>query len=210
MAGSQIRTYRSARMVVSGTLPGNEIFTTGFWVQVFDPSETAKQLLDSMNGPTTNGIIQQIQAQNGPDVVTNRMAVYLYPPGAAVASDHAEVAFQLAGTAQGAPLPNQCSLVVSLRTSVPSARGRMYLPLTRGDLPAATHQVSNQDVDQCETNALSTFNAINALTQDPRVLVRSTNGDIVQRIIVDSRVDIQRRRANKQTIAYRKTGTVTL
>lgn len=145
--------------------------------------------------------------------VATGVDVYYYPayPGKATISASADYS-PFRGPNTGDNIPSQCSLVVTLRTATTgrSGRGRVYLPFTRAAQLQTDGQVGVGAIASV-ADAFKGFSdsVIGAMSgslpgyQGPYV-VSGTHGvaNAVTRFIIDSKVDTQRRREDKQAAHY--------
>lgn len=102
-----------------------------------------------------------------------------------------------------AHLPNQCALVTTLQTGLAGRRnrGRMYLPVT-GVTVQPTAQLSIGQATEVNNGWQTFFNDVNA-SDTGGIVVVSTTGSVahdVTGVKTDTRLDIQRRRAEQQAI----------
>lgn len=160
-----------------------------------------------------------IKALNGSNTTRTGSGVYVYPAGDTVASTVARstLGSPVAGTAAGNPLPTQVAAVCSLRSDIAGrrGRGRCYTPITGASL-------TNNQLSSANTSAISgaykaLLNSINAYTSPSNnvatlhatVLSRAEgNGHAVSSVVVNSRIDIQRTRADKVGALYTVTDTI--
>jgi hypothetical protein len=187
-----------AKHVISGTMPTGEIFQTAFWIggaaapSISDASEQSFAANTQMQA-----VFTAMKAIMGSGTVITALDGYGYTGGGG-ATSHGHAPLNIPGTS-ATPHPNQCALVVTLRTAVSSrnARGRMYFPATgiqmpAGGGPAATGS-QNALVDAVA--ALATW----AGGTNPMVVVSQTLTAThpVTSVSADNIVDTQRRRRNK-------------
>jgi hypothetical protein len=200
------RPANTLRVALVGQLPNGENFQTGFWL-----SYTGAIAAGSMQG-IADAIAAAfvanssfIRAMTTPTTIYQAIRVYRYTAaGPAPADAIAEAEINLPGLVTGNFLhPLQIALVATLRTGSVGRRyrGRMYFPLNAGDLPG--HQASQVLIDGLADNVADWFNAINISdSAQMEVVVMSEVGSMtneVTQIDVDSRCDVQRRRANQET-----------
>lgn len=210
----------SARIVFSGALPGGEVWSSGFWMATVTGDFINQAGLDSMVmaasaqfGETSSTGVLRTAAADIWNLQTTwtKTTGYLYTGAATAAyiSEHT-LGTPLAGSA-GHNLPNQCTTVLSLRTGLPgrSNRGRMYVPCT-GALLGNDGELSSAVTTELSGHAGSSFTALNELGYAPAAVVSGTHTThrAITDVIVDSRVDIQRRRANSQSITLAVTTPV--
>lgn len=160
-----------------------------------------------------------------PDQAYDKVSVYAYPSGATKAAYGADASFAGSGLVGTGTARNalQCSLVATLGTGHrgSSYRGRIYLPFT-GKTFGTNHQAQNADVDAIQAALAGTANNQNLLDDFRRAGIQhndtSANAVVWSRhlgiaspitsVRVDSRIDIQRRRAGKQVASYAKQGAL--
>lgn len=204
-----------ARVSLQGHLGQGEIFDTGFWVEAGDintaaeANDLAADVAADFETQALAVAVGYLDGFSGYD----RVRVYAYPTGGPNASYVGEAPIANgAGVNSGPQLPLQCCIVVSLRTPLAGrrSRGRMYIPINQGTL--TTHQLT---LAQCQAMADAFgnfFETVNDTAANREVVVVSQVGtggiSNVDRVTVDSLVDIQRRRANDQTELYNATSPV--
>lgn len=204
-----------SRNVISGALPNGEMWATSFWCDEAPSDQAATQTQAnkiaadlnarwSVTGSPTNF------ASSGTTFST--LTTYSYLDTTGKAKYVAEAA--LTGTSSNTQsCPNQVSIVTTLLTGNAGRRnrGRMYWPcnappgMTNGELPSAW-------VDNLAAWLSGTITAVNGDLGGQHVCVLSQVGGTshsVNAVKVDSRFDIQRRRADREHPAYQKTVTVT-
>lgn len=204
-----------SRHVLSGHLSGGEIFQTGFWVSEA-PSDAAATTADAQAVATylnahwidPGSPVSLLDSAAGYDKIT----VYSYPNGGPDASYVGEAALTGAVGSGTQSLPDQCALVVSLHTGMSGRRhkGRMYTPMTKGTV-ATGGQLAGSFTNNVATWWGATFAGINSAVAPGFVVVLSQIAGSAQRVTsvaVDTRVDIQRRRADRITPATTSTATV--
>lgn len=197
-----------ARISLTGTLIQGEQFDTSFWVAGGVPANQA----DANDLAAQVAAIPQLTTigAGGPRTMIDttsaytEVRVYSYPTGGPTATFIGSAPITPGtGVSSESSLPLQCCIVASLRTgfSGRSRRGRMYFPVT--SLTLASHQMTQADLDAFVGVVKSIFDAVNAFTS-PLLsvsVVSQTLGDFspVTTVTADSRLDIQRRRAEGQT-----------
>lgn len=189
-----------SRAVIGGTVTDeSEIFEFGFWL---DEAPDNQDDADALAQDVWNSFI--LEAAPGLDPLIKNDSnftsckVYCYPDGGPSAS--------LIGTATAAPeggtgagsLPLQACLVVTLLTGAAGRRnrGRMYLP-ANGTPLAANHEFGSGQVDAAVDGIHDWFAGLVAASHTPIVLsqVAGTHRPVTT-VRGDSKVDIQRRRAD--------------
>lgn len=206
---------------MSGTMVGGEEWSTGFWMSGTGVSseETAAALAliitGTLNATDSSGAMQ-ISASLlwTPDIKWTKTTVYAYTSGGTIASFVGEYILPSPRAGGlGVKGPNQVALVLSLRTGFPGRRnrGRMYLPACALSL-SGDGEASQSDLDTLTTAWQTGFNDINASDTGKIVVVSAAAGAFhqVSSVSMDSRMDIQRRRAKQQSISRTSVRTVTL
>jgi poly(3-hydroxybutyrate) depolymerase len=203
-----------ARVAINGHLAQGEVFTTGYWIFA-GATLNSQAACDAL----ATFIAGDIVANNvGKTVLSTDSAytdvkVYAYNTGGSAPADFiSDKTCALTGSGGGS-LPLQAAIVVSLRTAVNTARGRgrMYIPADGATL--AAHQLSTPSPATVGAEWAGHLSRVNANSDTQTVSVVSTAGGVVHpvlNVIVDSRIDIQRRRANKQSIVSSSTVAVTV
>lgn len=123
------------RYVITGTLPGGEVWSTGIYAPAFDESVTMQSVADAQvqTGSLFLALVAAIKAQLHSGCATTGITVYRYTAGRA-AVDVGTAAVP-AGVGTASPVhPNQSALCVTLRTTLANrrGRGRMFFPWTGG------------------------------------------------------------------------------
>ncbi len=200
-----------SKIVIRGTLPQGEQFNTGLWTAGNMPTSAAQantfaatiaSLVSTHIVPTWQPFLSTLAAFT--DVKT-----YHYPNGGPSAGflGTATIAGG-AGTSATAYLPLQLAWVATLRTGFPGRRfrGRMYMPITN-------HALTNWQFTQADVDSLTTAvrNFINGINTNGTVGLSSIVSQVgtgatasITRVDGDSRLDVQRRRANRETVLFSK------
>lgn len=191
------------KAVFTGTRNGGEEWQTGCWIDWVGPVDQAGIDTACVN---ISGLWATAWTSIKPyvsnDTSWNSTRAYLYFAGtttAAVVSEH--LVAPVPGTSPQ-HLPYQCGTVASLRTGVPSrrGRGRMYLPTDGFAVSGAGQYSGAGTTDLCHAVA-SFMTAVNTFVPaQMTAVVFSDTGSAthpITSVIVDSVPDIQRRRANK-------------
>ena len=208
-----------ARVTFGGALPAGERWQSGFWTHGETPTDnaTANALADLWDGQLTStdssGPLNAMETMMTAGITLDFVRVYCYPTGGTTATVIGEHASSWHGTAAAQTQPNQCALVVSMRTGLAGRRhrGRMYIPVN-GVATMTNSQVPSSQCDDAAAAWGLCFSDWNASGDNGTVVVVSQTGTLfapVTQLIIDSRMDIQRRRANQQSIAHQATVTVT-
>lgn len=210
----------AVRVVFHGTAPGGEIWETGFWmtgtgVDSQDDANSLAQILvaefDASDGSGAMRITMQTIV--GAEYHWLSIRTYAYPAGGTVAQFIGENVLTTPRPGlHGTVLPNQCSAVLTLLTGAAgrSARGRMYLPCTALNLQTSG-QAAPSDIAPVAAAWATAFTDINASTTGKIVVVsqKLVAARQVTSVRMDTKIDIQRRRANKQLAVATSTDAVT-
>jgi hypothetical protein len=186
-----------ARFVLVGHLTGGETFETGFW----ETGDFATQAeVDSAASTFASGAVigplDNLRALITADCGYDEVRVYGYPTGGPAASFVGTASLGAAGTGTG-QLPLQTCIVATLLTGAAGRRrrGRMYLPACGAQLSA--HQLTTPSVTQVSSSVADLL-SLGAPTPGHEAVVLSqvagTHAPVTQ-VRVDSKPDIQRRRA---------------
>lgn len=210
------------RIVYRGSLPHGEQWQSGYWLNGNAPTSNvtataaAELEMESEGGTSESSLWNVFKDFIGQEVTLDLVAVYSYPAGGTAA---AHIGLSTApslpgGNAVGIQGPNQISTVVSLLTGQAgrSFRGRMYLPgLDRNHQPSGLYAL---DYATAIANVMATkFTDGNAASGWGKAVVVSTSKTLhtqISAVSVDTRPDVQRRRANKTAGIQRAVSAVTL
>lgn len=206
-------------VVFGGGLPGGEVWQSGYWCEGNLPTTAAEatseaELHLSMIEDTTSGPWYLSRTMYAPAITLDWCRVYVYPTGGPAATFVGDYSATVAGTGSAYPLPNQCSLVATLLTGLSGRanRGRMYLPAPSSG-QGATGQASSGNCSNIANYWAAHFGELNTSTGTGNVVVVSAKGSgathLVSQVRVDSRYDVQRRRANKQLVNSSSSSNVT-
>jgi len=180
------------------------VFNWGFWLDLDQndnagASAAAAAVVSAMQGVGGDLNRTLIPADCSYDSVT----VYGYTAATGPADHQGSAVFtETAGTSVGSSLPLQNAVVVSLHTARPGrrGRGRMYLPITAFDL--TDHQLGSPIPQNIADYIQSVFQTINGSASVQGGVCVLSNVDaathVVTSVVVNSRLDIQRRRANSE------------
>lgn len=215
------RPANCTRVVLSGALPGNEIWTTGFWMVntgITSNAEAAALALviaGTLNASDSSGAMRiTIDHTFALGASWQRVNVYHYATGGNIATYAGEYDLPSPVVNTSSPTaPNQVSLVLSLRTNFSGRqnRGRMYLPAT-GITYASGGQISPSLAQTLTDGWATAFTDINA-SDAGKIVVVSAAGSAAHQVSLlkmDTKLDIQRRRSNRQTVNGVGQTTVTL
>jgi len=202
------RPTSTSRAVISGHLGGGEQFAWGFWLTSSYTSQadtqTAATTIASYFETYAEATLKALlSSDSGYDKVT----LYSYAAATGPADYVAEAPITTAvGTSTDASLPLQLACVVTLKTGQAGRRrrGRMYLPVNAKALTA--HQFTQAQINAIVADT-ATFiqNVDNSASISGNVCVMSqVVGEKVSvtELAVDSRLDVQRRRANTEVELY--------
>jgi hypothetical protein len=199
-------------------MPNGEIWSTGFWVHGGVPTDSAgayalAQLAAfEFNANDDSGAMRlSFYNLGNAQQIWDTVTAYCYPTGGPTATAIGQYVMPtpVAGS-NSAHNPNQVALVLTLRTALAGRahRGRMYLPAV--GVPLGTDgQVAQSVLDVLTAAWALAFGDWNAASTPKIVIVsQSRKGDAtypggftpVTTVSMDSRCDIQRSRANKETI----------
>lgn len=203
------------RIVISGHLSTNEIFATSFWTQGNVPVSQSAANVFAANVATLFGVrpLGQLKFMMASDSGYDTVKTYHYPTGGPAATYLGQAAIASGtGAGTGTTLPLQGAIVASLRTQLAgrSHRGRMYFPVVAETL--ANHQLASARVNTLAPDVAGFFSDVkaNGSVGIPVIVSQVGGGSYtpITSVIVDSRLDVQRRRANKQVALYSVTSNV--
>lgn len=199
-----------SRSTFYGTLPGGDIFNFSLWANEAPADQAATQAqadafaTEFKVSPGTNVSAWQICSTT---TTFSGVRVYSYLDTTGKATHIADSAIGQAGTASsGSTLPNQCCVVVTLKSAVAGRRsqGRIYLPCTNQAL-SSPPALSTAIVTGLANWMADLIHRLNSHIGSQKIGVLSQVGATFQpftTVKVDSKIDIQRRRANKGVISY--------
>lgn len=197
---------------IKGTLPGGEIFSWGLSLMAASgaPGVQADVAASVIASSITPSITPELYSLLPASAAYSSVSVYHYGGGAhADAVGYAPIGHNGTGTAN--PMPNQVAIVVTQETARPgrSYRGRSYIPVLRLNL-SADGQVVDSILTAVLTDIATVIGNLKANSGDAgsiKTVVASSKGfntDLTA-ISADTRLDIQRRRAESQAINDRVT-----
>jgi len=208
------RPANVTRVVISGTSPAGESFAWGFWLNAGQGSlvatqATATAISTAFSANAAAQLRGLILATSSYTLVT----VYSYETAAPAATYVAEAPISPGtGTGTDPAMPLQVAWAVTIRTAIAGRqyRGRLYLPVSSMLLTA--HQVTQSQTSAVMNAVRGFLAAVNgSATVVGSVCVVSVVGGVATQataITVDSRLDIQRRRAAEQTPLYSESSAV--
>lgn len=205
----------STHVVLVGTADdGVEEFNVGFWVDSapVDSSAAANAFCASIIAVSGfASLLVRLKALLTPDCRYTQVRSYTYLGGSEQAS-YVGFANITAGQGTGSnSAPLQVSMVVSLLTAFAGrrSRGRMYLPAS--GLAYDNHQFESTVVTQVATemgNFLTNVSAISGVGSTSVVSRTAGTSTPITSLRVDSKPDIQRRRAGSQAATSAATAVV--
>lgn len=197
----------TAHYNIVGTSPHGEIFATGFWTRQETPPSGFQNWQDHLAGVRDILDTDDIGApwrMLPTNAAYTELTGYFYGAGNdGSATVVGAVPYAHTGIVSNQSMPLQCALCLSLGTGLPGAsrRGRMFLPAY--GLGLADGQLTQADIDRFTDWWRDRFMEINAETvlEATVVVVSDKLGETfdVTEVTADSRLDIQRRRANGET-----------
>lgn len=204
-----------SRNVVKGTLPGSEIFEISFWTDEAPADQGATQTqADNFAGEWSTAMANTGSPKGFLPVggSFDELTVYSYLDNTGKASHIGQTAIAGGAGTTAQIMPDQCALVATLQTGFAGRRnrGRMYFPYLAVGLSGG--QVPSSNVDNFATWLSNLITALNSHLGGQHVCVLSQvagTSHSVSAIKVDSKVDIQRRRADKVVPTHTSTVTVT-
>lgn len=209
------------KVVLSGTLNGGEIWETGFWLSgpanatAAELNALAKLVADEMTIASPAGGIAALMGHfaDGKCAFTE-VRTYLYQGGTTASVIGTYTVPQTATTVGvGSPKqPDQCCIVLTLRSDLAGRRhrGRMYLPV-QGATLGTDGEVAKSETDTVTAAFARSFDAIGKPGSALAIVSQVGVGDVtlVSSVTMDTRLDIQRRRANRQVITARSVAALT-
>jgi hypothetical protein len=196
------------KVVVNGYLRGGEVWSSGFAISgeagnlatLQDIADAAADYLGTGTGGS-GALLDCMDPNSGYTDVT----CYSYAPAATSSDKQATSILSAAGTGDGS-CSNQTALVATLRTADASrrGRGRMYWPGTGLQLG----NTGNVTGPSLQSFADGIAGLLQAAGDDGAPIVISRVGltaNDITTVSVDSRPDVQRGRADKQTVTSRVT-----
>lgn len=208
----------SIRLTWGGSLPAGDVWQCGLTVGVLaSPDNTTQATMQSVANQFQARVATYMTGSGAGTLLSTggsvtRVRAYHVPASSNAADLVAAATFTAYnGIGSGATLPNQCALVVSLRSTNPGrkGRGRFYLPALN---PSVVNGRMNTPTPATVASATKTFldgvNADLATLSAGYRLIAGTSTLPITTIVVDDIIDTQRRRRNK-VIAV-NTGTAAL
>lgn len=194
------------RIVISGHMRGGDAFSFGWWGEGanFATNAGCKTICEGVHAnllhqPVADVLNPMCSTATGYDMIS----VYGYPDGGPTSGAMAEESISDYGGSSNISNPNQLCVVASLLTGQPGRRhrGRMYLP---ADGQALFGGQMNQASCANIAEAIVGLIAPGAGSGPGPIVLSQVAGTHlnVTSVRVDSRIDIQRRRAAQETINF--------
>lgn len=187
------------KWVIGGTLPGNEIFQTSFWIKtVSTPAVNDTTAAAAAASAQFVALGAALKAAMTTGSAITSLDQYGYTGGNS-ASQHGHATLNIVGTST-TPHPNQICLVATLRTATASrnARGRMYLPTNGIQMAAAGGIVPTGSVPAIADALAALFTAQQGSGDHVSVVSQTLSTTYpVLTVSMDNIPDTQRRRRNK-------------
>jgi hypothetical protein len=185
--------------VISGTLPGSEVWQTSYWQTGLTAAEADDAHMATLAANSTFiALMNAWKALCASGARATAIDRYYYAGGSGAAA-HGHAALNYGGTATPQAGPNQVAVVTTLRTAVSSraGRGRMYWPATGVAADQTTGLLANGNIDILVDALAAWFTALT--TGQPAVVVSQTQNTShpITSVDADYRADTQRRRVNK-------------
>lgn len=183
-------------LVHEGTLPGGEQWSFGLWLAGDGELVTQAQLNQLVADAETasNALVTAIAPLLSSGAPITRLVAYSYPVPNGPAALRAEAPYSGPSSAVTPNMPNQVSLVATLKSDVPTrtATGRIYLPALAASVVNGV--LSSPTAQSIATGVANYLTALNASTATDDVVVAGSTAAAVVRVEVDNVLDTQRRR----------------
>lgn len=184
------------KYVLSGSLPGGEVWSTAWYGEATPSPTSAQTLADNFNAAGSFGtsFLSDIRPIMNAGTSINKITVYTYGSGRTLIATGQKSFTPVVGTGTGI-LPNQIALVVTLRTAnnTRRGRGRMYLPATGLTINTTSGLASNTGFGTWLASMGQMLNEYNA-----KVVSEAAGASYdVSRLTVDNVADTQRGRRDK-------------
>lgn len=200
----------SIKISLNGSLPGGEIWNTGWWIygptlDVSAAASTAANIWSIMSASTGTHLMNALKVLWQTSCAFTGVKVYSYADTTGVASVvGSATGTAVTGTGTKPVQPDQECLVVTLRTALSGShrRGRMYMPVNGAALDGGG-LFSALDVGTVLDGLKADLALVGAdphLSGFPPVVLSKVLGATtpITAISADLRPDIQRRRSNRQ------------
>lgn len=187
------------KVVISGTLPSNEIWQTAYWTTGYAASDITDATTATLAASSAFvALMNAVKAANGSTTLITALDRYHYSGGSA-ADAHGHAALSYAGSGASNFHPNQIAGVCTLRTATAgrSSRGRMYWPMTSATV-GSTGLFAGGQMDAITDALAAHFTALKTASFIPVVVSQTRNATYpITSVDNDEVPDTQRRRANK-------------
>lgn len=197
-----------------GKLPGGEIWNSGFWLDRENIAESTPLAMNQLASDVATAMTKatapiglMLVTRNvlwGAGTTFDGVRTYFYDGGTTASTVGG---FDLVAPVVGAGAivqPDQVAMVLTLRTDLAGrrSRGRMYLPANKAAIDASGN-VDLANIQLIVDAASTSFGLLKVAPSQQLVVVSRVGGTKtpVTSLSMDTRPDIQRRRANKQAIA---------
>lgn len=202
------------KWVIEGTMESTQTWSCGFYTSHSgtDDPPTPAQLAACLNdlSDAFEEWASVCKAYWSAQTSYTGVALYAYDPNTIRARSVSRLTDDAIVGSGAAPHPTQTSLVASMRTELSgaSSRGRCYMPYTAGTLDVSS-QVPAGDCTTIANSWATLLTAVNSQDLDPHgitnqqcVVASFTTATAIRidTVVVDSRPDIQRRRADNVPI----------
>jgi len=202
------RPANMTQNVLSGALPGGEVWQTSYWQEGYTAAEaTDANCATVLANPTFQALRDAfLNLMNAGSTFTDFDRYFYAGSGGATAHGHASA--NSAGVGSVAH-PNQVACVLTLRTGSPgrSKRGRMYFPATGAPFSGTTGMLSSTQVNTLVDTAAAWFAELETDAPVVVVSVATSSAAPVSSVDADLIADTQRRRTNKM-VSTRHSATV--
>lgn len=207
------------KLSVQGSLGQGEVFSFGFFVSQtgLDTQAKAQAAVNAFVSGMQSSLLTLV-GYLSPQGSYQKVRAYSYlADNITKAAFVAEAAFTTSNVGSGTGVnPLQTCVVASERTTLVSrsGRGRMYIPftgaaLTNHELTAAQCTNVANAVKSMFAAAVTAYNAQGDTNAAVSIDSSVVGGSLpVNRVIVDSRTDVQRRRASRQNVLFTSSATI--
>lgn len=185
--------------VISGTLPGGEVWQTAYWQTGLTAAEADDAHMATLAANSTFiALMNAWKALCASGARATAIDRYYYAGGSGAAA-HGHGVLNYGGTAATQLSPNQVAVVTTLRTAVSSraGRGRMYWPATGDPTDQTSGLLGSAAIDTLVDALAAWFTSLT--TGQPAVVVSQTQNTShpITSVDADYRADTQRRRVNR-------------
>jgi hypothetical protein len=177
-----------------GTLPGGEVFSHSIWV---DSGSALAVVATDAAAAFIAELTAEVDAEWNENVSWTSLHASEVVEATGLVVATVDSAMVVPGGLSGNPLPPQCAMVVSLRTSLAgrSHRGRSYLPAPDPDTMTTGGRYGATVCTNMVTAFKAYLDALDGLGHDPVVYSRLNHAvRVIESIDIGDVVDTQRRR----------------